>query len=315
MRLSGFSFVRNGVKLYYPVVESIRSALPLVDEFVVAVGEGDPDDTTRRDIEAIGDPKVRIIDSVWEERHCTRGVINAIETDRAMSACTGDWLLYLQADEVLHERDLPAIERRCRELLDDGRVEGLLFGYRHFWGDYRHYHDSHGWYPFEIRVVRNRPDIHSFESAQSFRSFDPYEHPRQEGGTRKLRVAAVDAEIFHYGWVRPPGLMQAKSRAFHSIHWGRRRAEEHYDGAPPEFDYGPLDRLEVYEGTHPAVMRGRIEAMDWGDRLQQTGRPDPARRKHKHERLRYRLLTWLERTFRGGRRMCSFENYHLLRDV
>lgn len=48
MKLSGFSFVRNGIKLYYPVVETIKSILPLVDEFVIAVGKGDEDDTSRK---------------------------------------------------------------------------------------------------------------------------------------------------------------------------------------------------------------------------------------------------------------------------
>jgi hypothetical protein len=36
MRVSGFSFCRNDVRLYYPIAESIRSALPLVDEYVIA---------------------------------------------------------------------------------------------------------------------------------------------------------------------------------------------------------------------------------------------------------------------------------------
>ncbi len=53
MKLSGFSFVRNGIKLYYPVVETIKSILPLVDEFVIAVGKGDEDDTSRKKIEEI----------------------------------------------------------------------------------------------------------------------------------------------------------------------------------------------------------------------------------------------------------------------
>jgi len=69
MKISGFSFVRNGIKLYYPVVESIKSILPIVDEFVIAVGKGDDDDTTREQIAAIGDPKIKIIDTVWEEKY------------------------------------------------------------------------------------------------------------------------------------------------------------------------------------------------------------------------------------------------------
>ena len=62
MKISGFSFCRNAQKLYYPLAESIRSILPLCDEFVVAVGKGDADDRTRETIEGIGDPKIRILD-------------------------------------------------------------------------------------------------------------------------------------------------------------------------------------------------------------------------------------------------------------
>ncbi len=314
MKISGFSFVRNGLKLYYPVVESIRSILPIVDEFVVAVGKGDPDDGTRQAIAEIGDPKVKIIDTVWEEKYFKKGIINALQTDIAKEACTGDWLFYLQADEVVHEKYLPVIEKRCQELLDDKRVEGLLFRYKHFWGDYDHYHKSHGWYPYEIRIIRNDPNIHSWQSAQSFRYFEYYDNPRQEGGTRKLRVAKVDAEIYHYGWVRPPHLMQNKSKALNSVHWGRKKAEEVYANAPQEFDYGPLDRLARFEGTHPAVMQERIKQMDWKDRLQYHGSPNPNRALHKHERLKYRLITFLEQKI-FKRPIGGFRNYILLKDV
>jgi hypothetical protein len=315
MKISGFSFVRNGAKLYYPVAESIRSILPICDEFVVAVGKGDDDDTTRDAIEAIGDSKIRIIDTVWDEAHFDRGIVNAIQTDIAKEACSGDWLFYLQADEVVHEKYLPAIEARCRELLGRREVEGLLFAYKHFWGDYRHYHGGHGWYPYEIRIVRNLPEIHSYQSAQSFRYFQTYENPRQEHSTRKLRVARVDAEIYHYGWVRPPHLMQVKRRALDTVHWGRRKAREYYEKAPEVFDYGPLDRLAVFDGTHPAAMQERIAAMDWQDKLQETGAPNPYREPHKHERLKYRTLSFIENRLLGGRRIGTFKNYIILTGV
>jgi hypothetical protein len=315
MKISGFSFVRNGVKLYYPVAESIRSILPICDEFVVAVGRGDEDDTTREAIERIGDPKIRIIDTVWDEAHYDRGIVNAIQTDIAKEACSGDWLFYLQADEVVHERYLPVIEARCEELLGRREVEGLLFAYKHFWGDYGHFHGGHGWYPYEIRIIRNLPGIHSYQSAQSFRYFEPYDHPRQRSGTRKLVVARVDAEVYHYGWVRPPHLMQVKRRALDTVHWGRKRASDYYEKAPKFFDYGPLDRLEVFNGEHPAVMKERIGKMDWQEKLQDNGRPNPYREPHKHERMKYRLLSFIEKRLLGGRRIGTFKNYILLDGV
>ena len=312
MKISGFSFVKNGEKLYYPFAESVQSILPVVDEFVVAVGAGDNDDTTREKLAAIGDPKIRIIDTVWEEEYFDRGIINAIQTDIAKEACSGDWLFYLQADEVVHEKYLPVIEARCQELLDKDRAEGLLFKYKHFWGDYEHYHTGHGWYPFEIRIIRNRPEIHSWQSAQSFRRFDHYDNPRQAHGHHKLNVALVDAEIYHYGWVRPPHLMQNKRRALDSVHWGSRRAAEFYEAAPSEFDYGPLDLLAKFEGTHPEVMKEMIGRMNWKEKLQYSGKPNRYREPHKHERLKYRLLSIAERTLFGGRQIGGFRNYKLL---
>jgi len=313
MKISGFSFARNAVKLYYPIVEAIRSILPICDEFHIAIGQSDEDDDTRRQVEAIGSPKIHIIDTVWDPVYYKRGIINSMQTDIAKEACRGDWLFYVQADEVVHEKYLPVIEQRCRELLDRPEIEGLLFRYKHFWGDYEHYHTGHGWYPNEIRIVRNRPDIHSYQSAQSFRRFDFYDNPRQETGTHKLHVARVEAEIYHYGWVRPPHLMQTKRKALDTVHKGLQRVQEIYAVAPQEFDYGPLNRLAVFKATHPAVMLDRIARMNWSDKLQYDGKPDPGRYPNKHERLKYRLLTWIEKHLLGGRPLGGFKNYILHR--
>jgi hypothetical protein len=125
----------------------------------------------------------------------------------------------------------------------------------------------------------------------------------------------VDAEIYHYGWVRPPHVMQMKNRAFHSIHWGFQRAKQHYDAAPAEFDYGPLDRLCVFRDTHPRVMLKRIHQMNWQDKLQISGKPDKNRPPHPHERMKYRFLTWIEKKCLRGKRIASFKNYRLLKNV
>ncbi len=311
MKISGFSFVRNGSKLYYPVKESIESMLPLCDEIFVAIGKGDDDDTSRADILSIGSDKIHIIDTVWDEKYMKRGAIHALETDVALRACSGDWLLYLQADEIIHEKDVPTIRARCEELLDNKEIEGLIFDYYHFWGDYDHYHKSHGWYPHEIRIVRNREDIHSYQSAQSFRSFAHYDNPHQTEGTRKLKVARVDAHIYHYGWVRPPHLMQSKSRAIDSNHKGIAKATEMYATKPKEFDYGPLHKLAKFEGTHPAVMREMISKMYWKNKLQYSGERIKDRLPHKHERFKYRAVTFIENTFLGSRQIGTFKNYIL----
>ncbi|UCF19265.1 MAG: hypothetical protein JSU87_15265 [Gemmatimonadota bacterium] len=285
MRISGFSFARNAVKLYYPIREAILSVLPIVDEFVLAWAPGDAGDETRDVVEAIGDPRIRIVEGRWEEERLGARAYSEM-TNLALDECSGDWCLYVQADEVVHEEDLPLIKARCQQLLGDRRVEGFLFDYLHFFGDYDHYQPGHGWYRMEIRIIRNGLDIRSVRDAQSFR------HP----GQRRLAVAWSGARIFHYGWVRPPRLMQDKDKEFLAHRRGRTAIEAAYREAPAEMDYGPLGRLPVYRGTHPAVMRERIAEMDWKDKLREEDPPGTRRwQLHKDERRKYRLLSAIER--------------------
>jgi len=90
MRISGFTMVKNATKLYYPIKASILSVLPICDEFIVALGDCDPDDFTRTEIESINSPKIKIIDTVWDLNKYSRGTENAHQTDIAKSHCTGD---------------------------------------------------------------------------------------------------------------------------------------------------------------------------------------------------------------------------------
>ncbi len=315
MKISAFTFLRNGSKLYYPVTESIRSALDLVDEFVVALGKGDPDDNSREMIESIGSEKVKIIDTVWDLDTYPNGMVHAQQTDIAKNACTGDWLLYMQGDEVIHEADIPVIRQKCETYLNDKHIDGFVFDYLHFWGDYDHYHLSHGWYKNEIRIVRNDPVIHSFASAQSFRKIPEFDglSYREKKGTIKLNCVKANARIFHYGWVRPPERMQMKNRYIDTNHHGSSFVKDKYKNAPPEFDYGPMNLLAPYTGTHPAVMTEKIESHHWKEKLYQEEKENQIRIKHKHERPKYRFLTFVEQKIFGGKPLFESKNYILVK--
>lgn len=317
MKISGFSMGKNVSKLYYPIKESIESILPIVDEFVFALGDNDPDDNTRQIIESIKSDKIRIVSTVWDINKYPRGMEHAHQTDIAKSHCSGDWLFYLQADEVIHEKFLPIIQNRCQELVNDHEVEGLLFKYKHFWGDYDHFHISHGWYRDEIRIVRNLPEIHSWESAQSFRRIPDFDgiNYRQRENTFKLKVARVNAEVYHYGWVRPPSLMKMKMKALDTNHKGKSKVDEldNHTRRYSHFDYGPLDRLGKFNESHPEVMKNWIASFDWKDQLQYSGAPNKNRERHKHERFKYRLVSFIERYLLFGTPLGEFKNYILIR--
>ncbi len=312
MLISGFSFVRNATKLYYPVNASIESILPIVDEFVIAVGNGDPDDYTLQEIQKIGSDKIKVILTEWDLEKYSGGSEYAHQTDLAKRHCKGDWLFYLQSDEVIHEKYLPEIKKRCTEVLNNKEVEGLLFDYKHFWGDYSHYIVSHKWYPREIRIIRNDPDIHSWRDAQSFRripGFDDINYFQKEN-TFKLKVAEVGADVYHYGWVRPPMLMQKKRLSFETHMQGNEKASSIFKYEPEIFNYGNLGKLSLFTETHPGVMKEFINKFNWQDQLY----PDNKRiSKHKHDKMKYRFLSFIEQKFLGGKQIGGFKNYQLIK--
>lgn len=250
MRLSGFTIVRDGVRCGYPFVESIRSALPLVDE--VIVGVGDCDDGTWEAVLAIGDPKIAPFRSVWNPELRVGGEELSRQTNLALGRCTGAWAIYLQADEVLHERDYD----RLRDALTrhaSRRTEGLLFDYLHFYGSYHTV--RRGWHPYPraVRAVKVGIGIRSVGDAAGF-------HVVRDGFSRGLVKARSGARIFHYGFCRPPAQQVAKRVAQSRLH------EEYgdYDTDPrPEVLFGQPDQLARFEGSHPAVMQGLVASQSW----------------------------------------------------
>src|SRR6195952_5423554 len=251
MKVSGFTFIRNAVKNDYPVVEAITSILPLCDEFIVVAGNSD--DGTRELIEAIGSPKIKIIDSVWDDSLRDGGSVFAVETDKAFAAISPDcdWAFYIQGDEAVHEKYHPIIKKEMEYALGKPNIEGLLLKYLHFYGSYDYYGHSRRWYRREIRILRNNKNIHSYRDAQGF---------RWDG--RKIKVKLIDAYIYHYGWVKPPAGLKNKIRNFnvfyHNDDWLAQNLPETF-----EFDYKNADRLVHFTGSHPAVMKKRIAATNW----------------------------------------------------
>jgi hypothetical protein len=257
MKISGFTFVRNAAKYDYPVRESILSLLPIIDEYIVCIGNSE--DSTPAIIQSIPSPKIKIIYSVWDDTLREGGKVLAVETNKAKAAVApdSDWLFYLQGDECIHEKDIPVIQEALAKYKDDATVDGLLFKYVHFYGSYQYKGDSRRWYRREIRVIRNNPDITSWKDAQGFRK-----------NGEKLRVKHVNATIYHYGWVKNPQLQKAKQSDFGKL-WisDDQTIEKHkawLETLQNGFDYNhELDSLELFQGSHPAVMKERIEKANW----------------------------------------------------
>ncbi len=251
MKVSGFTIVKNAVKFDYPVLEAITSVLPLCDEFIVNVGFCD--DGTLELIQAINSPKIKIIQSTWDDTLREGGKLLAVETNRAFDAVSANshWAFYIQADEVLHEKYLDTVRTAMEAHKHNFHVDGLLFNYTHFYGSYDYVGNSRRWYKHEVRVIRNDKQIRSYRDAQGFRKNE-----------EKLRVKAIDASIYHYGWVKPPKAQQEKQKNFHKM-WHDDAQVQKMISATDEFDYDTIDSLIPFTQTHPSVMQQRIQKQNW----------------------------------------------------
>ncbi|MEL6135377.1 MAG: hypothetical protein AAFR59_18620, partial [Bacteroidota bacterium] len=132
---------------------------------------------------------------------------------------------------------------------------------------------------------------------------------RQQEGTYKLKVAHAQAEVYHYGWVRPPRTMEKKTKALATIHKGEEVANSLFAQRAPVFDYGDMSKIPVFEGTHPQVMQAFIQQFDWKDQLRFGGPTPGTRPLFKHEKWKYKVLTWIEQHIVGGKEIGGFHNY------
>ena len=272
--ISGFTFIRNGVELGFPFEASIRSLLPLVDEFVVVVGQSN-DDTLAR-IHAIGSPKIRVIETIWNERMADRGFVYAQQKMIAQFACTGDWAFYLEGDEVVHQAELANIRASVDKHHANTAVEALVFDYFHFYGTPEFVANSPAWYRRECRLIRN-----------TIRSYAPdgqyWLITANHKKGRNPQAALANAHIYHYGWVRSNEAMQKKLD----------QVSKFWSHGAPTIRYSQFDAqvLQPFTGTHPELVKPWLESS-----AEKSFTIDPNYQLSKREK-RHRWLMKLEKAF------------------
>jgi glycosyltransferase involved in cell wall biosynthesis len=274
MKVSGFTFIRNGTLLGYPFVESILSVLPICDEFVVAVGDSD-DDTLAR-IQAIDSDKIVIVQTRWNEKMQDRGFVYAQQKMIALYNCTGDWAFYLEGDEIVHEDDLPKIRACMEQHLNNPEVEALAFDYYHFFGSPQWLATSPAWYRRECRIIRNTIRVFAPDGLY-FVAMDKNKNGRYP------KAALVNAPIYHYGNARSIATMQEKNQRI-GRYWGKDHSLFNGYQIDPQ-------ALTPFTSTPPSVVK------DWiTNEAEQNFTPDPNHKLTKRE-IKHRWMMKLERLF------------------
>ena len=245
MRLSVYTFVKNGLYQDYHLLDMLRHHLPLADE--VVVHEGLSTDGTYEAIRNL-DPKITVFRSDWDAHQGTDYAVRF--KDAARLRCTGDWCVLLDCDEFIPEWEFEPL----RKLLETTTAELLPVRLLNFYGNYKVYHadpEKIRWPGRKVIVHRNRPDVEIFGDGSSVRL--------------KGHEAAWDAppvlDVHHFGSVRKPSRLREK--------WRNMRGRLYLTAAPkfllPSvlFDLFPHDwadpaylpDLRTYEGPFVKAVR------------------------------------------------------------
>lgn len=246
MKISGFTFIKNGLTLGYPVKESIQSILPLCDEIVINVGFDDPDllndDGTYEYLRDnfIGD-KFKFLKNYWDPKKTKDGLILSEQTNLAIAACTGDIGQYIQADELIHEDDLELLLQEYNNLFSNPKALGLIFQYIHFYGNVDIIKHTRNMYRREVRTIKLNSDIISWKDAQGFKLKDH----------SKITALLTQARIFHYGWARLEKIMDEKIKVMSSLYSDNKNNQR--------FKYVRQWGMKPFLGSHPKYLETWIK--------------------------------------------------------
>ena len=221
------------MKIGCPFVESILSVIDVCDEVIVS--EGYSDDGTLDILEAAFDESigVKIFRDHWPEQKSGRALAEI--TDKAVSRASGDWIFYMQADEILHERNQELLRK-----IDKGNypINAISFKFLHFTGSWFHVNPNPG-YNKAIRMFRNKGNV--------FRDHDGWSF---YGDVQPvLDINGVWEPIYHYGWVFKDNI-SAKRNSYIDLYpdlEGYQQAAENDNS----FDT-PEDN---FFGEHPQLMK------------------------------------------------------------
>lgn len=254
--VSGLTIIRNGVRLNYPFVEAIRSALSICDEYIVVAG--DSDDETLEYLAALDDDRIRVIHTEWSPLVSPRKCLLAQQTNIGLGFCRGRWCLYLQGNEVLHEKDLPHLRSLMETHAQNPSVEAMLVERLTFWSDYDHYVAA---YPrrfkYTARIIRPYIGTYSIRDGMSFAVFDNF-------STKGRYPNSIDtgADLYRYDYVHSVEQQARKfADAVHRTGTSVRAEDNYYN------EHYPRQFLARFEGTHPAVMAARQRSRPEEDRL------------------------------------------------
>lgn len=254
--LGGSIIVHNAVEFDYCVAESLASLAAVCDDVVVLDCQ-----STDETLDLLRDTarmlmNVRVIEG--GDWNCAPDYSRlAILTDLAKSHLKTDWHFSLQADEVLHEDDFPAI----RQVVLQRPYDSCMSRRINFFGDLSHY--------IRFDAPRGEKPV----SDVVFRLADIKYGSHGDAESMKIDPATITDQfldrvrIFHYGFVRDDYKQIDRIMSMQSWFWGAGSVPDHRavaakaKGEPLDWrQFKTRDVLARFEGTHPKFAREWVAA-------------------------------------------------------
>jgi glycosyltransferase involved in cell wall biosynthesis len=179
--ISGFMIVKDVLKQGYPFVEAIASALPICDEFLIS--DGYSTDGTYEVVKRISslNPKVKVYRQKWPDKKISTVLTDV--TNELRSKCSFQYILSVQANEIIHEQSAPFIKALPTMFPN---LDTLSFPYTQFLNKYKF---AEG---FRLRFAKNHPEIVAKDDAWTLGASTAYIN------TKILRSFAHPRRLYYY---------------------------------------------------------------------------------------------------------------------
>lgn len=130
--LTGITLVRQANRLGYPWKQCVKALTDLCDQVIINV-DIHSDDGMLDDLKKLTSKNHQFYLSVWDMKNTGDGRMLANEANKTLPEVTSDWVIYLQADEMIHQQDMHSLRLYLDTLPSNTTQVELLRTY--FWKD------------------------------------------------------------------------------------------------------------------------------------------------------------------------------------
>lgn len=260
--LAGFSYIYNGIDFDIPFIESIKSVIHIVDEFVLTECYS-KDGTWEKCLKLQEEypNKIKLLRRPWVEHFSEISLLanwTATHIDEDIQYC-----MQLQSDEVIHEKDLDIL-RRLPELMNLNNKTAARWRYNHFLGN------PSTTFPFcyseLVRVIKRGLGWQIIGDGVQYAKDGSLLPPEE--------VLETNIQVFHYGKMKDPKKGFKKEVDFQNLFKDvgfpdpkmkemKEKLGEEYCDYVYLFESNIVDnKIQKFEDSHPLVMHEYLKKFE-----------------------------------------------------